>query len=168
MGDSTITIVGIFLAATLMFVFPLMTMADKTDSVSTLSIQTATTEFTDKIRTTGIITQADYDNLQLTLAATGNSYETELTVQTLDENPQKKIAGDAQVIGDNVYYTLYTTQVLDSLPLLLKEGDIVSVNVKNTNMSPAAIMRNAIYKVTGNNSSTITAQSSGIVTKAAN
>ena len=44
------------------------------------------------------------------------------------------------------------------------EGDIVSVTVKNTNATIGMQLRNFMYKVTGNNSSTITASASGIVT----
>ena len=165
MGDSAVTIIAIFLAAILMFVFPLMTMADKSDDVSQLSVQTATTDFTNKIRTTGYISQEDYDNFILTLASTGNSYEAEITVQKLDQNPAKKNSGDTTAIGQNVYYTMYTKQVLDSLPLSLTEGDIVSVNVQNTNTTIAGQLRNFMYKVTGNTSGNIVAQESGIVTK---
>ena len=168
MGDSAMTIVAIFLAAILMFVFPLMTMADKDDDVSTLSIQTTTTEFVDNVRTTGKITQDDYDNLVLTLAATGNTYDVEITVQVLDENPSKKSTSSTQTIGDNVYYTMYTTQVLDDIEddgvLTLKEGDIVAVNVENTNTTIAQQLRNFLYSVLGYDSSTITASASGIVT----
>ena len=165
MGDSAVTIIAIFLAAILMFVFPLMTMADKSDDVSQLSVQTATTDFTNKIRTTGYISQEDYDNFILTLASTGNSYEAEITVQKLDQNPAKKNSGDTTAIGQNVYYTMYTKQVLDSLPLSLTEGDIVSVNVQNTNTTIAGQLRNFMYKVTGNSTGNIVAQESGIVTK---
>ena len=45
MGDSLITIVAIFLAAILMFVFPLMSLSERTDNISQLSVQTTTTEF---------------------------------------------------------------------------------------------------------------------------
>ena len=45
MGDSLGTIVAIAIAAILMFVFPVMTMADRTDDVSQLTVQTETTEF---------------------------------------------------------------------------------------------------------------------------
>lgn len=168
MGDSAVTIVAIFLAAILMFVFPLMTMADKKDDVSSLSVQTATTEYTNKIRTTGVITQEDYDNFVLSLAATGNAYEVEMTVQTLDENPAKKTSRSTTTIGNNVYYIKYTTQILEELPLKLSEGDIVSVSVKNTNTTIAGQLRNFMYKVTGNDTATITAQASGIVTKTTN
>ena len=50
MGDSFVTIIAIFLAAILMFVFPLMSISERTDDVSQLSVQTATTEFVDKVR----------------------------------------------------------------------------------------------------------------------
>ena len=165
MGDSAVTIVAIFLAAILMFVFPLMTMADKSDDVSQLSIQNATTDFTNKIRTTGYLSQDDYDNFILTLASTGNSYDAEITIQKLDQNPAKKASGDGTTIGDNVYYTMYTKQVLDSLPLSLNEGDIVSISVENTNTTIASQLRNFMYKVTGKSSGNIVAQESGIVTK---
>lgn len=165
MGDSAITVIAIFLAAILMFVFPLMTMADKSDDVSQLSVQTATTDFTNKVRTTGRISQEDYDNFILTLASTGNSYDAEITVQKLDQNPAKKNSGSTTAIGQNVYYTMYTTQVLDSLPLALTEGDIVSVSIQNTNTTIASQLRNFMYKVTGNSTGNIVAQESGIVTK---
>ena len=170
MGDSAMAVVAIFLAAILMFVFPLMTTADKKDDISTLTVQTATTEFTDQIRTTGVITQENYDNFVQTLAATGNSYDVDITVQIADYNPEKKETSVTTTIGDNVYYTLYNTQILESLAsdikkqLTLKEGDIVSVTVENTNTTIGMQLRNFIYKVTGNDSSTITASASGIIT----
>ena len=44
MGDTLITVVAIVLAATLMFVFPLMTMSNRADDVSQLSVQSLTTQ----------------------------------------------------------------------------------------------------------------------------
>ena len=88
-------------------------------------------------------------------------------IQVLDENPSKKTT-TGTVIGDNVYYTKYTTQVMDELStskrIQLKEGDIISVKVENTNTTIAHQLRNFVYKVTGNSSSTITAEASGMVT----
>ena len=49
MGDSLITIIAIFLAAILMFVFPLMSLSERTDDISQLAVATATNEFVDKI-----------------------------------------------------------------------------------------------------------------------
>ena len=61
MGDSLITIIAIFLAAILMFVFPLMAVSERTDDVSQLAIETATTDFVDEVRTTGKITPEKYN-----------------------------------------------------------------------------------------------------------
>lgn len=166
MGDSAMAVVAIFLAAILMFVFPLMTMADKKDDVTTLAVETATTEFTDKIRTTGRLTQDQYDSFIQTLAATGNSYDVDITVQKVDENPAKKQTSTTSKIGENVSYTMYTSQVLEKLPstLTLNEGDIVSVSVKNTNVTIGQQLRNFMYRITGNESSAVAASASGIVT----
>ena len=49
MGDTLITVVAIVLAATLMFVFPLMTMSNRADDVSQLSVQSLTTQFVEFI-----------------------------------------------------------------------------------------------------------------------
>lgn len=172
MGDSAMTIAAIFIAAILMFVFPLMTMADKNDDVAQLSAQKATTEFVNTVRNTGKLTQDGYDRLVEALAATGNSYDVEMSIQHLDENPAKKSTHGKETIGDNVYYTDYTTQILDNLAgnsyIPLKEGDIISVNVQNTNTTIATQLRNFIYKVTGNSDRTIAASESGMVTTTGN
>ncbi len=170
MGDSAITIVAIFLAAILMFIFPLMTMADKTDDATSLTIKSATTEFTNQVRTKGYLSQEDYDNFVLTIAATGNSYDTDITVMKLDANPAKKVQGSTVTIGENVYYVMYTTQVLEALNntsklLALSEGDIITVKVENTNTTISGQLRNFLYKVTGNTDGIIAAEASGMVTK---
>ena len=90
MGDSLITVVAIFLAAILMFIFPLMTLADRTDDISSLSVQTSTTEFVDGIRTTGKMTLEDYEEYLGELTSTGNTFDVEMLIQQLDENPGVK------------------------------------------------------------------------------
>ena len=90
MGDSLITIVAIFLAAVLMFVFPLMSMSERTDDVSQLAVQAATTEFVDKVRTTGKLTLEDYDKYVETISSTGNTFDVDIEIQQLDENPGVK------------------------------------------------------------------------------
>ena len=72
MNDSVMTVVAIGLAAVLMFMFPLMSTADRSDDIAQQVVQTATTEFVDNIRSTGKITQDKYDSFTDTLAATGN------------------------------------------------------------------------------------------------
>ncbi len=169
MGDSAMVVVAIFLAAILMFVFPLMTTADKKDDISTLSAQTAVTQFTDNIIKTGQLTSAQLDNLQQTLAATGNSFNVDIKIYVLDENPSKKETSNTKTIGENVYYIMYMTQIQDALnsgTLSLKEGDLVYVEVKNTNVTMGTQLRNFWFRITGrgDNLASIVASDSGMVT----
>ena len=155
-------VICIGLAAVLMFVFPLMTMADKQDDKTVQDVQIATTELVDTITTTKSITQEDYDNFLLTLAATGNSYDVEITVYIPEENPAKKQTSATQTTGDT-YYIMYTSQVLEQIPLNLDQGAMVLVEVENTNTTIAEQLRNAIYSLLGNDSATIVASDSGTV-----
>ena len=173
MGDTLITVIAIVLAAILMFVFPLMTMSDRTDDVSQLTVETATTEFVDDVRTTGRLSMDKYSSFVETISATGNTYDVEMEAQILDENPGKKTTqAEPTKIGENVYYTMYTSQIMDAInpdngvtrTLALKEGDIFSVNVKNTNTTLSQQLKNFFYSVTGNDTYTIAAEHAGIVT----
>lgn len=179
MGDSLITIVAIFLAAILMFVFPLMSISERNDDIAQMAAQTATVEFVDNVRQTGRITQDNYSSYTQKLAATGNSYEVELEVKVLDENPGKKTAlSSGDKVGENVYYSEYTSQIMERLEqsdikddnktnntgkVTLKEGDIVSVNVKNTNTTIGQMLKNFFYSITGNDTYAISASHSGVV-----
>ena len=163
------TIIAIFLAAILMFVFPLMSMSDRTDDISQLLVETATTEFVDNVRSTGKLTLDDYDKYVEEISSTGNTYDVEMTAQILDENPGiKTTQAEITKIGENVYYNLYTTQIEDRLKsnstLKLKEGDIFSVSVKNTNTTISQSLKNFFYKIAGNDTYQVAAQHAGMVT----
>lgn len=169
MQDSFVTVIAIILAAVLMFIFPLMSMSQRTDDVSQLAVQTATEEFVIDVRTTGKLTEDRLDEYLTILYSTGNSYDVEISVDVLDENPGKKTAQvSSDKIGENITYSIYTTQIEQNLEedgyLLLKEGDNINVSVKNTNTTIAQMFINVFYSITGNDTYAVTAQSSGIVT----
>ena len=170
MGDSFVTIIAIFLAAILMFIFPLMSISERTDDVSQLSVQTATTEFVDKVRTTGKLTLDDYDKYMQTITSTGNSFEVSMQAQILDENPGVKTTqAETTKIGENVYYSQFTSQIMDTLDkngvVYLKEGDLFSTSVKNTNTTMSQQLKGFLYKVSGGNDTySIAAEHAGMVT----
>ena len=168
MGDSLITVVAIFLAAILMFIFPLMTLAERTDDISSLAVQTAATEFVDDVRTTGKMTLEDYEAYLSDISSTGNTFDIEVLIQQLDENPgMKTTQAEATKIGENLYYNMYTTQVEEQLyskgRITLKEGDLVTVTAKNTNQTISQMLRNFFYMISGNDSYSIVGQHSGVV-----
>lgn len=166
MGDTLITVVAIVLAATLMFVFPLMTISNRADDVSQLSVQSLTTQFVDDVRTTGKITSDKYNKFVENIHSTGNTYDVEIEVKVRDENPGKKTTqANSKKIGEDVYYSIYTTQIENTLKnnnaYNLKEGDIVSVSVKNTNTTMSQQLSGGTStQLTG----TIAGEASGIVT----
>ena len=174
MGDTVITVIAIALAAVLMFVFPLMTMSDRTDDVSQLTVETATTEFVDNVRTTGKLSLDKYSKFVENISSTGNSYDVDMELKVLDENPGKKTTqANSTKIGENVYYSKYTSQILSDITdastgksktISLKEGDIFSASVKNTNTTMSQQLKNFLYKVSGNDTYTIAAEHAGIVT----
>ena len=170
MGDTLIVVVVIGLVAVLMFVFPLMTMSDRTDDISQLAVETATTEFVDDARTSGKLTLDKYSKFVENISSTGNAYDVEMEVRVLDENPGKKTTQvNPRKIGENVYYSMYTSQILDYLKknnevLPLKEGDIIIVNAKNNGTTLSQQLKNFLYSVTGNDTYTIAAEHAGIVT----
>lgn len=174
MSDTLVTVIAIALAAILMFVFPLITMSDRTDDVSQLAVETATTEFVDEIRTTGKITPDRYSKFIENIGSTGNTYNVEIEVRILDENPGKKATQvESSKIGENVYYSVYTSQIVNDYidkdkTYKLKEGDIVSVSVKNTNQTLSQQLKNFFYTVVGKDTYTIAASHGGIVTATGN
>lgn len=169
MGDTLITVIAIFLAATLMFVFPLVSVSDRNDDIAQLTVQTETVEFVDNIRATGKLTQANYDAYVQKISATGNVYDIEMEIRHLDENPGKKSAQTAsEKIGENVYYSEYTSQINEKLNknngiIPLKSGDFVVVNAKNTNTTIAQSLKNFFYSISGNSTYQISASHSGVV-----
>ena len=169
MENTFVTIIAIVLAAVLMFIFPLMSMSQRTDDVSQLAVQTATEEFVIDVRTSGKLTDDRLDEYISVLYSTGNSYDIEISIDVLDENPGKKTAQvSSDKIGENITYSIYTTQVEQNLEnngyISLKEGDNINVSVKNSNTTIAQMFINVFYSIMGNDTYAIAAQSSGIVT----
>lgn len=174
MNDTFIIVVAIGLSAVLMFVFPLMTMADRTDDVAQLTLETAISEFVNEVRTTGKITPDRYNKFVEDITSTGNLYEIEMEVKILDENPGKKTTqGSVDKVGENVYYSVFKSDILENYidkdkTYILKEGDIIVVTAKNINLTLAQQLANFFYTVAGNNTYTQIASDSGIVTATGN
>ena len=69
-------------------------------------------------------------------------------------------------IGENIYYSEYTSQIMEKLEkgtVNLKEGDRITVNVKNTNTTIAQTLKNFFYSMSGNSTYQIEGQHTGVV-----
>ena len=174
MRDTLITIVAILLAAILMFIFPLLSASERNDDVSQLSVQTAINEFVDNSCSIGKITIENYSTLVNTLNATGNNYDIEIEHKILDENIGKKTAWtEGTVIGENIYYSVYTSQITDQIGTstagvyTMKKGDILSASAKNSGKTLAQMIRGIFYSINGDGNYQIAAEHSRVVTATA-
>ncbi len=169
MSDTLVTVVAILLAAIMMFIFPLLSVSERSDDISQLSVQTATAEFVDNSRAIGKITMENYQKLIDTIYATGNSYDIEMEVKILDENIGKKSAWtQGTVIGENIYYSVYTSQITevlnDSGIYTMKEGDIFSCSIKNNNKTLSQAIRSVFYSISSADTYSVAAQHAGVCT----
>ena len=156
MSDTFITVVGIMLAVILLFVTPVIVTSQRVDDMSQLDVETLTSNFVDEIRVAGKLT------------STGNIYDVDIEIKILDENPGKKsLQTTTTKIGENIYYSLYTTQIIDRLntekEFNLRNGDIISVTVRNTNKTIGQKLKDLTFKIVGNNNYTINTTKSGLV-----
>lgn len=169
MQNSASTLIAVLVAAALLFVVPLVTMTDRNDNVTQENVKLIVEEFVTDVKNTGKLTMAKYQNFENRLSATGNVYDIEMEVQVLDENPGKKTTqANYTKIGENVYYSEYTTQILDKLNgstslYPLKQGDIISVSVKNQNSTTAQTLKSSFFSFSNEGQYAISASSSGMV-----
>ena len=168
MEDILISITGIALAVILMFIFPLITMSDRSDDVSQLTVEIATTEFVNDIRQSGKITPERYNQFVQNIGSTGNTYNIQIEVKILDKNPIRKVVeNNSKSTGQNVYYSVYNSQIEEKLSnekvYYLKEGDIVTVSVNNSNQTLSQQLKNFLYRVVGKDTYTISASNGGMV-----
>ena len=168
MQNSTSTIIALCVAAALLFIAPLITLTDRNDNVVQENVELIVNEFVTDVQNTGKITMSKYQEFENRLAATGNTYDIEMEIQHLDENPGKKTAqANYTKIGENVYYSDYTTQILDQLEknstISLKQGDRVSVNIKNQNSTAAQTLKGSFLGYSNAGEYVISASSSGMI-----
>lgn len=169
MEDTTISIIGIVIASIIMFFVPTILIADRTDDIAQLAVQTATGEFVNEVIRTGKITDHQYKNFISRLASTGNTYDIDMEIKILDENTAKKITdADYSKVGNNTTYSIFTSQIETILgtdtELLLKQGDIMSVTVKNDSKTLSQSLKSFYYNVRGSEIPIIKGTGVGTVT----
>ena len=144
MEDSTMDIIGILLASILMFIVPLFLIADRSDDISQLVAQTATAEFINEAIREGQITADNYQRFVSTLYSSGNTFD-------IDQVEEK--IGLSTVNRENNRVG----------KLILKQGDQISVTVRNSSRTLSQSLKNIYYNITGDDVHIIVAASSGTV-----
>ena len=173
MSDTLMAIIGIFIAVILMFILPLTIMTNKSDEIAQTTVQVAVSDFVETVTSQGKITEFDYDTLVQKINATGNTYDIQIEVQIIDDNPRRATSTtDSSQTGEYKYYSVYTNAIMDKISsdgvYELKKDDYVVVNVKNTNLTLGNQFKNMFYKLMGKDTYTVGTSASGIVVNANN
>lgn len=167
MSDTFITIIAVITVAVIMFVFPLMATANQNDSITQTSVQALVSDFVNTVAKEGKITLNNYDEFVQKLHATGNTYQVELEVQILADNPGKK-GTQINVIGESTYYSEFTNSIESELNAngvkKLNQGDYILAKVQNTNITMGTNLKNFFYSLVGKDTIAIEASASALVT----
>ena len=160
MKDIPITIGAIVLTVIVVIVVPVITMADRFDTTTQTEVDAILSDFVEEVRTTGKLTQEKYSQLTTSLDSLGYTFDVDMEIKAIDENQRKKASQTAKdKIGENSYYSYYTSQIEEQLEnngsITLVPGSIVSVKVINTNPTMAQQMKNFMYKIVGNDTALI-------------
>lgn len=150
--DSFSKIISIFLAVILMFISPLLYMAQKQDSITQLYVSTETTRFIDNIKNSGYINKSMYEDYIKKIDQTGNLYEIEIThchkrVEPLVDVNTNDILQDYSVY----YYNTYEDEIFEAfdkdMDYSFNRGDFISIDIFNRYKTTAvSILENILSK----------------------
>lgn len=178
-GNSTFSvIIAIAVGLIVICLVPLVTLEERVDNVTQQDVQKIVESVVTESSNTGLLTRAQYQDLENKLASTGKTYDIEVETMILDENPGKKLAqANYTKIGENLYVGYYTTQVLSQIgvktgsenvnaendTIVFKPGDIISVSAKSTD-SAAKDLKSNLFSFMNSDENVVTASSSAMVT----
>lgn len=140
--DSFSKMIAIFLAAILMYITPLLYMAQKQDSISQIYIYSETSRFIDSIKNSGYVSRNMYEDFIKRIDKTGNLYEIEVThchrrVEPLVDINTNDILRDFSIY----YYNTYADEIFEAFDLnqdyYFNRGDYISIKVTNRNKTTA-------------------------------
>ena len=140
----------------------------KMHNILSLSKKNGVTPYEDR-GNQGNKSKEDLSEYKEKIASLGHSFNVDIEVKKIDDNVGKKTTWTTStVVGENVYYSVYTDTVENAVygssgKYTLKEGDIISVTATNTDVTIAQSLRNAFYAIAGKGTYQISGSHSGVV-----
>jgi len=167
MYDILEKIFAVLIAVVLMFFFPLLDVFERMDDLSFMTVYASTVKFVDTVRNTGRITPELYFEFKQILDATGNRYNVEIIHRHLSYYPELDIENyENEYSYVELFDEVYTEQMLVLMGIMIEEngeiiyntdlsamqnyedfavGDYFYVCVKNTEETPATVIKNVLY-----------------------
>lgn len=152
--DSFGKIVGVFISVILLFIVPLMYLAQKQDMITQSFVSSKTTEFIDSIKNTGYLSYDMYISYLRQLGATNVVYEVNIVHAHKTVEPIYNEATSSYMIDYNVHYdNRYTQDILVELDraggYYFNQGDYISIKVENKSVTYGAKLQHLIFNTNG-------------------
>ena len=145
MGDSLSIVFTVIVAVLIMFLIPMLDSWERQDDLSYMAVYSATTDFVDAVRNTGVLTSSMYNSFLTQIYGTGNSFDVTLEHREYLITPTGNPARPTEV---NYLYH-YTSEIESTLTsgdiYTFDKGDFFYVSIKNTNKTQATMMKQTIY-----------------------
>ena len=177
MQENVSVLIATIMAVVLVVLFPIYNIAVRQDSMSNNMVVKTTTNFVDKVRNKGYITDEDYEDYVEELGKTGNMYEVEM--ETYEPILIEMIEGSEEY--EEKYKIKYTKEILEEIGIEGERGEVASkensivrenvsyldtdykfyVRVKNTNQTQAQVLLGKLFN--GESENRIVVNYGGIV-----
>lgn len=146
MSNTVSKLFSIFLVVILIFIYPIMHMAEQQENTARIFALTETTKFVDAIRDLGYISPFMYNEFVAKLSATNNLYDIDLEHRHKVYNPANNNSFN---ISYDAYYTKDILAVLfptsnAGTDYMLSKDDYILVKVMNKNKTFATKLREMI------------------------
>lgn len=145
MGDSLGTVFTIIIAVIVMFFFPMLDSWERQDDLSYMAAYTATVDFVDAVRNTGVLTKEMYESYTAQILGTGNLYDV-----IVERREYLVVPGKEDQTTEIVYLNHYSSEIEEELYSTkgryeFNKGDYFYVSIKNRNKTQATMMKETMY-----------------------
>lgn len=148
--DSFDKIVGILISVILLFLVPLMYLAQKQDVITQLFVSNKTTQFVDSIKNTGFLSYDMYLSFMKQMESTNNIYNIELThahkvIEPVYDETSNNYMEDYIIHYYNTYQDEILSEISSKGEYRFNQGDYVSIKIENKNKTYATRLQNMIF-----------------------
>lgn len=147
MGDIFGRIVGILIGVSLLFLLPILYFAERQEMVEQLYLITETADFVDTVRTTGRLTEENYELFLARLSDLPNRYEVKMT----GRHKRIELTGGELLLHNEEFYENQIVEVLkEEGAYVFSRGDFFKVEIVKLSGGVLEIFRKSLIPINEN------------------
>lgn len=152
MTDGLSKFIGIFIAVLLLFIYPMLHMADHQEESARILVLNAVTKYVDSVRDKGYVDQEMYDAFLLELAVTGPAYDVNMTHRHQvfipiygDITDPSSFTGEVEVIYEGYFHDEIVQALEVSGVYYMSKDDYFDVEVVNSTSTMATKIKSFVF-----------------------